>query len=190
MAGVGVAQFGFLFGHGGVGQQVLLAAGAARNRQQRVGRDDLGFQVGQRRELAVAGLLLDHQADEKAQLGNLHGYGLNVHAVEALFNQVELAGVVGVVGVGKVGVELLQRGGGGAGSLVAQGRVFDVFGAGELLGQRGAVLRFPQPVVGVELAQHGDQLLQHAHGESAGAAGRVKHAQALDGGHQRMRFCR
>jgi hypothetical protein len=124
------------------------------------------------------------KADEEAQLGNLHRDGLDVHAVQAFFDQVELAGVVRVVGVGKVGVELGQRGQGGGRVLVAQRGVFDLFGRGELLGQGGAVLRFPQGVVAVKLAQHGHQLLQHAHGEGARAAGGVQHAQALDGDDQ------
>ena len=72
--------------------------------------------------------------------------------------------------------------------LVAQGRVFELLGAGKLLSQWGAVLGFPQGVVGVELAQHGHELLQHAHGEGTGAAGRVEHAQALYGGNQRECF--
>ncbi len=39
----------------------------------------------------------------------------------------------------------------------------------------------PLRVVRVELGQHEDQLVQHAHGEGAGAAGRVQHLEPVDG---------
>ena len=43
----------------------------------------------------AVGLLLDGEGDEKAQLGYLGGDGLDVHAVDAVLDEVELAPEVG-----------------------------------------------------------------------------------------------
>jgi hypothetical protein len=108
----------------------------------------------------AVGLLVADEGDEEAELGDLDGDGLDVHAVEAVFDEVELAAVVVVV-VGEGAFEFLAHGG------------------GVELGELGLL---PALVVGVELAEDIDELVEDAHGEGAGTAGGVEDFQGVDGG--------
>src|SRR4030042_1581143 len=57
---------------------------------QRVGGDELGLQVGQRTHSEVGCIrvhpLVHDQRDEKPHLGDLNGNGLDVQAIEAVFD--------------------------------------------------------------------------------------------------------
>jgi len=110
---VGRQQFRFLLGDGRVVEQRTLGT-VAWDAKQGIGRDDLGFEVGQRGDIPVGlvrvNRLTDDQRDEETQLGDLHGNGLDVRAEDALFDQVELARVVGISRVGEVLLVFFQRG--------------------------------------------------------------------------------
>ena len=77
---------------------------------QRVSRHELRFQIRQRADAMIlffiaVRLLVADQRDEEAEFGDLDGDGLDVHAVEAVFDEVEFAAVIVVV-VGEVGHDL------------------------------------------------------------------------------------
>ncbi len=129
---------------------------------QRIGGDDLEIQVGQGLEAAVGLLgplaLVHQQGDEEAQFGDLGGNGLDVHAVETLGDDAQLADVVPVLPL-QLAAHL----------------------APQVFGEAGDDLLEPALVVGIEFVQDVDHLLQGPHGEGAGAAGRVEEAQAVQG---------
>ena len=110
---VGVFYFLFDGGDEGLDEEVFVRDGQA---DEGVGGDELGFQIGKGADAVVVlfvavGLLVADERDEKAEFGDLDGDGLYVHAVEAVFDEVELAAVVVVV-VGKGAFEFLAHGGG------------------------------------------------------------------------------
>ena len=149
-----------------------LDAAAAGQVYQRVGRHKFGFQVGQRQnaEVVASGMrvLLYQQRYEEAQLGNLDGDGLDVHAIDAVFDQEELAGIVGLVHA------LLKGLLNGRQTLLALFVIANFEGLARF-GQGYFLLSgFPQGVVGVEAAEHMHDFLQGAHGKGPRATGRVE----------------
>src|SRR5690625_2002683 len=133
-----------------------------------------GFKVGQGANIAIFGavvacFLITYKRDEKAQLGNLNGNGLNVDAVDAVFNQIQFASVVELIA--------FEAGINGRYGAAARFSVFNFFGLVELA-------LVPFAVVGVEFAQHKHQLVQNAHGVGAKAAGRVKNLGFVNGGNK------
>ncbi|MCY1356131.1 hypothetical protein D9M69_425730 [compost metagenome] len=176
IGGISVAQFGLFLGNGRIVQQGTLYT-VARHAKQGIGGDDLGFEVGQRGDvpvrLAAVNRLADDERDKKAQLGYLHGDGLDVRAEDALFDQIELAGVVGVGRVGKVLLVFIQRSFRVVDFYVALNRVWGFLCQCQALLQRGKVLFAPALIVRIQLFQCHEQLGQHTHRKSTGAAGWV-----------------
>ncbi len=82
---------------------------------QGIGGDEFGLQVRQWRDATIGARarvihpLLHRKADKAAQLGDLNGDGLDVHAMQAALDQEELSRVVGVVAAFELGVEICQR---------------------------------------------------------------------------------
>ena len=75
--------------------------GLAGQTDERVGGDDAGLQVRERPDAVVlpgvrGRLLLDGEGDEEPELGDEAGHGLDVDAVEAVLDQVELPSEVRV----------------------------------------------------------------------------------------------
>ncbi len=152
---------------------------AALKAQQGVGGHNLGLQVRQRKNAQVGFLriycLIHNERNEKSELGDLAGDGLNVHAVEAIFDEIEFAAVIVVVA---------RKG--------AFNRLPGLFARrGTVEGIQGRFLTLPPAlVIGVELLQHVDELLQQAHREGAGTARRIKGFQVIDCVNQRLGFLR
>ena len=147
--------------------------------EQGVGCHDLGFKVRQRQNAIVVFFwingLIHHERDEESQFGDLAGDGLNVHAIEAIFNEVEFAAVIIVVA--------------GEGSF--DGLAGFLSGGGTFDGFQGRFLPSPPAVVfGIELLQHMNKFLKHAHRKRAGAAGRVEGFQTVNGVNQLLSFRR
>ena len=128
-----------------------------RQADEGVGCDEFGFQIGQRANAVVflfvpVGLLVANEGDEEAKLRDLDSDGLDVHAIETVFDEVELAAVVVVV-VGKSAFKFLAH------------------RSGVKFGQLGLLPAF---VVGIELSEDENELVEDAHGKGAGAAGGVQ----------------
>src|SRR2546422_9725927 len=71
---------------------------------QRVCRNNFRLQVRQRTHTKVGRIrvnfLVHNEGDEKPQLGDLAGNGLNVYTVDTVFNQVKLASKIKLVELG------------------------------------------------------------------------------------------
>ena len=109
----------------------------------------------------VGGLLVDDERDEKPQFADLHGDGLYVDAIDAMFDEVEFSGIIGVV---DVAVESFFD--------VGQPRLaflsfFHIEGFARLFDGYFDHEFLPHFVGGVELPQDVHHLLEHAHRESA-----------------------
>ena len=125
-------------------------------------------------------LLVDDEGDEEAELGDLGGDGLDVHAVDAVLDEVEFAGEVEGVVAGVEGFLDVGDAGVAIGDLVLVGAGFlEQFAVAAGLARRSRFQRF---VVGVELLQEVHEAVERAHGEGAGAAGGVEDFYAADGG--------
>ena len=65
---------------------------------ERVGGDNLSFQIGQRTDAEIIGFainpLIYYERDKEPHLSDLNGDGLDVHAVDAVFDEVEFASVI------------------------------------------------------------------------------------------------
>lgn len=165
-----------------------------RNRQanQRICGDELGFQIGQRPDavvvlFAAVGLLVADEGDEEAELGDLNGDGLDVHAVEAVFDEVELAAVIEfVVGKGSVDVgDLLSEAVDGG---VSNSCVINLFRRFNGRLNTGNLNIPPLFIPLIELAEQIDEFMEDAHGEGTGAAGGVEDFQGVDGGDEGSDF--
>ncbi|MDY0093087.1 MAG: hypothetical protein RBT80_10350, partial [Candidatus Vecturithrix sp.] len=93
-----IGQLFLKFPYPGVLKQVALGL-RLFNPDQRIGGDKLGFQVRQRPDAEIlaggrGGILVNDQRNETAQLADLRGNGLNIHAINAIFNQKQFAGVI------------------------------------------------------------------------------------------------
>ncbi len=137
--------------------------------QEGVGRDELRFEVWQGEDatircIGVDGLVHD-EGDEAAQPGDLYGDGLDIDAVEAVLDEVELSAVVVVV----AGEGTFDR----APGRLTRGRTLDAI-EGRFLPAA------PSGVVRIELSQEGDELLKHPDREGAGAAGWVEDLEVID----------
>ena len=69
---------------------------------QRIGAYELHLQVGQRMDTVVvgsiiSGLLFAHHRYEETQAAYLYSDGLQVHAIDAVFDEIEFAGIVRVI---------------------------------------------------------------------------------------------
>ena len=121
----------------------------------------------------VVHLFVHQKTDEAAQPRHLHGHGLDVHAEEAVPDQIQLARIGHLVAVKGAG-DLFLRALTGLGHVDA-GRPLHLAGPPDLVSR-------------VQLAQHVHQLVEHAHGEGAAAAGRVQDADLLHGPDQPLSF--
>jgi hypothetical protein len=150
---------------------------AGAEAQQCIRCDDFRLEVGQRQN-AVVGLigidaLIHDQGDEKPQLGDLAGNRLNVHAIQTLLDQVELASIV---------IVIVRKGAFERSAGVLAGRwAFDMCDSGFLPAA-------PATVFAVELAQDVHQLLQHAYRERARATGGIEHLEVVDGVDESLGF--
>jgi hypothetical protein len=135
-----------------------------------VGGHEPGFEVGQRADAEVVRprvhLLVHHQRDEAAELRDLDGDGLDVHTVNAVLDEGQLAAVVELIGaeclLDVVEDALAHRGVGNLGGL-------------------GELSSLPALVAGIELTEHKDELVQDAHGERAGTAGGIENLEVVNG---------
>ena len=96
----------------------------------------------------------------------MDGDGLDVHAVEAAFDEVKLSGIVGQVA-----------------SEHTFGRCAKV-----RVGNRRKLDGLPSLVAWIELAENPDQFQQQAHRESAGAASDVNRLEVVDGRDENFDF--
>ena len=101
---------------------------------------------------------IHEERDKTAELGDLHGKGLDVDAVDRALDKAELPSEVGTGGVEPLAGLFLYDSGG-----------------------VGKDTRFPVFVAVVEFVEHVDELLEHAHGKGAGTAGGVKNGRVVDG---------
>jgi hypothetical protein len=86
---------------------------SALNGPKRISRDQPRFEVRQRSDVQIirrlVDLLADDQRDEEAQLGDLHGDRLDVDAMDAFVDDIELAGIIReVAGFRKVFVQFVE----------------------------------------------------------------------------------
>ena len=154
----------FDFVNAGIDQLHLIKL---RQADEGVGRNELRFQIRQRSNAVVVlfvaiGLLVADERDEESEFGDLDGDGLDIHTVEAVFDEVELAAVVVVV--------VLEGG-------------FEGFAhrGGVEFGELGL---FPAFVFRIELAEDVNEFVEGAHGECAGATSGVEDLHLVDGGDQ------
>lgn len=159
-----------------------------------VRRDDLGFQIWKRTDAAIllgpVRRLAHHQGNEKAQLRYLHGDGLNVHAVNALLDKMELARIIAVLAVRKIPFKFRQFLFRGLQGGFALDRVRDCARGPALCFERRPVPRLPKQVLWVQLLQHMHQLGQHSHQKRARPAGRVQNLEAVNRLNQRRHLDR
>ena len=162
-----------------VGKEVADLPHTAVHREQGVGGYDLGLEVRQGSDTAVGGqwpdLLLDHQGDEEAELGDLAGDRLDVDPVDAVLDQVELSAVIEFI----LGERILD----GRDGLLPGIGVRDLRGFGDLAS-------LPFAVVRVQFPKRMDQFVEDAHGESPGTTRGVHNAQAVKRGNEERRLLR
>ena len=109
---------------------------------------------------AIGGInfLFDHQGEEEAQLGDEGGQRLNIHTVEVLLDQAELAEVVVAF----------------AGHTLFSIRT-------DIIRQTGEETLFPALVSGINNSQQFNHAVEHSHREGSRTACRIKNAQFIDG---------
>ena len=150
-----------------------------RHAEERVGGDQPRLQVRQRADAVVAasvvGRLLFHgERDEEPKPGDLAGHGLQVHAEDAVLDQVELAPEVRIP-VGLEGLADVQE------RRVALPVVAGLERCGGAVTRELLLKTLPMDVLRVKPPKGQGELVQCAHREGAGTHRGIKHAQVGDG---------
>ena len=149
---------------------------------QRIGAYELHLQVGQRMDAVVvgsiiSGLLLAYQRYKETQAAYLYSDGLQVNAINTVFNEIEFAGIVRVIYRESkhffslcLALCLFLIAHGVDGVLVTYGVINDHL--------------FPDAVIAIYTRQQVRHLLEHTHRECTRAAGWVEHLATEYGIHQ------